>query len=158
MGENEKSEKLHVLAICDDEATFRLRFRLVMQRVGIVTQNFNNFGDADSMIAQFKESKAAGAPFNVIFIDINLKGGSIANGLDLLKKMRDELNGEPIIAIISTSTRKEEVERARENKANAYIVKSGVLTKFTERMREFKAKCLDERPDRFYIFGEEDIV
>lgn len=140
-----------VFAIVDDESSFRLRFRLVLQKVGISIQSFLDFDNSDGLIEAYqKDSK----PF-AVFIDINLKsGGMFANGLDLVKEIRAKYNGISIIAVVSTSNRKEEIDKARLNGANCYIVKSGSLDIFSKRMTEFKNLYLDGNEKSFKVFGD----
>ncbi len=142
----------NILAIVDDEATFRLRFKLILQKTGISTQNFVDLETSDQLVSSYTQAKTEGKPFNVLFLDINLKGSKL-NGLELLKKVRTELNGSPIIAIISTSTNKDEIELAKTNGANCYIVKSGDLVKFSERMTAFKQDYLVNKTKDFKVYG-----
>ena len=88
----------NILAIVDDEATFRLRFKLILQKTGISTQNFVDLETSEQLLSHYTEKQ-----FDVLFLDINLKGSKL-NGLELLKKLRSDNKTSVIIAIISTST------------------------------------------------------
>lgn len=141
-----------IFAVLDDEMTFQMRFRLVLQRVGISTQYFHTFTNAEDFVKAYLEAKAKGEAFDIIFCDINLK---TSNGLDLVKEIREKLNGHPsVIAVISTSALVSDIEKARKYGANAYIVKSGKLETFSNRMKSFKAKCLDDDCKGFTVFDE----
>jgi DNA-binding response OmpR family regulator len=142
------------LCIVDDESSFRLRFKLVLARVGITVQKFVDLPDTQSLRVEYIRAKEAGDPFSLLFVDINLKGSDV-DGLDMVKEMRSGLNGFPVICVISTSARQSEIDQARVNGANAYIVKTGDLAKFSDRMKSFKENYIDKRVDEFMVFGNE---
>lgn len=137
----------NILAIVDDEATFRLRFKLILQKTGISTQNFVDLETSEQLLSHYTEKQ-----FDVLFLDINLKGSKL-NGLELLKKLRSDNKTSVIIAIISTSTNPDEIKLAETNGANCYIIKSGDLAKFTERMLAFKQDFLINKRSSFKVYG-----
>ena len=140
------------LVCVDDESSFALRLRLTLQRVGISVQKFVDFRDTGAFRAEYLKAKNAGDPFGLIFVDINLKG-SDKDGLELVKEMRTGTNGFPVICVISTSARQFEIDKARENGADAYVVKTGDLAQFAARMTEFKTYYIDQRLKEFKVFG-----
>jgi len=146
---------MQVVSVTDDEATFILRLKLCLTKAGIPVSGFKGFSDSDSFIEAFMADKASGG-HGIIFLDINIKGSKL-DGFGILQELRQKLNGTPIIAIISTSSRKEEVERARSLRADCYIVKSGSLPLFSQRMIDFKADFVDQRIKEFKVYGAEEV-
>lgn len=146
---------LKVISVTDDEQTFVQRIKLILQKVQIPIAGFKSFSNADTFIAEYIKDKTEGG-HGLIFLDINIKGSRL-DGFGILKELREKLNGEPIIAIISTSSRKEEVDRAKTLRADCYIVKTGSLQLFTERMTAFKKDFVDQRVKEFKIYGQEEV-
>jgi len=136
------------LLICEDENTFVLRFKLILQRVGISTQEFYHCYNAKEAITSFQKLSP-----DIVFLDINLKG-SQKDGFEILTDLRNMLKNTCKIGIISTSSFEVEIEKAKQLSANFYIVKTGDLKVFSKRMENFKKMFIDNDEMKFIVFDE----
>ncbi|MCA9749374.1 MAG: response regulator [Romboutsia sp.] len=147
------NKKIVNIAILDDEQTFGWRFKLILSRVGVVTQNFQHFLSTEIFIEDFIKMKESGMPYDIIFLDINLRVDD-KDGFEILKLLREKLNGHPIIAIISSSDDENDIKLAKQYGANCYIIKSGDLYEFSARMRDFKEMFINNRVQEFILFND----
>lgn len=136
----------------DDEASFSQRLVLCMKRISISTQRLTTFTNTQTMRSEYAKAKEAGEPYEIIFIDINLRGSDV-DGLELVRQIRATMNGFAVLCVISTSNRPEEVAKAKANGADAFIVKTGDLAEFTKRLTGFKENYIDKRVKEFMTFG-----
>lgn len=123
-----------------------------MKRISISTQRLTTFTNTQTMRSECAKAKEAGEPYEIIFIDINLRGSDV-DGLTLVKQIRETMNGHAVLCVISTSNRPEEVAKAKENGADCFVVKTGDLTEFTKRLTSFKENYIDKRVKEFMTFG-----
>lgn len=142
--------------VVDDESSFILRFQIVTKRVGIPMEEFHWYKNSQDFLYEYHGFRGNGAN-NIVFLDINMRSFG-ANGFEVLREMRSVSNGDPIISIITSSAVRSEVTRAKLLKADAYIVKSGHLDTFEDRIRRFKEQFIDHGRRQFTVFGEREII
>ena len=61
--------KVTNIIIIEDERSFVMRFKLIMQKVGILMQGFKHFTNSEDAIRYYHQVQP-----EIVFLDINLKG------------------------------------------------------------------------------------
>jgi len=135
------------MLICDDESHFAVKFRIVLQRLGLETSGFSHVKTGEGAVEAYGETPTP----QFVFLDINIRG-SLEDGFQTLKALRG-FKGNAVIGIISTSADKSDVEKARSLGADFYIVKAGGLEPFVKRMGKFKRDFIDGGPAGFKVYN-----
>jgi|APLak6261698768_1056241.scaffolds.fasta_scaffold08477_3 CheY-like chemotaxis protein len=90
--------------------------------------------DGKDAFDYFQSTSVSGAPAKVILLDVNLPGMS---GIELLRKIRSipSLKYIPVI-MFSTSDNPDDIKRAYDSGANAYLTKPTGLAPLTDAMQK----------------------
>lgn len=140
--------KITNIIIIEDERSFVMRFKLIMQKVGILMQGFKHFTNSEDAIAYYREKQP-----EIVFLDLNLKG-SPKNGMEVLEYLKKNLKASGKIGIISTSDNQKEIDQCKALDGNFYIVKTGRIGEFEARLRDFKKHFIEGDATEFMIFGK----
>jgi len=130
-----KSISLHLI---DDEKSFHMRFKIILNRIGIPIKNLKSFYTSDGLADNYKTSIP-----DVCLIDKILKGSKL-NGLEVISELRN-IGLTCKMGIISTSNKQEEIEECKKVGGDLWIVKTGSIFLFEKRMRKFKKLFIDEK-------------
>lgn len=135
--------------ILEDEETFILRFKLILQKIGISTQEFRPFKSVEALRAEIEQKLP-----DVLFIDLMLKNLE-ETGFKILKELKQKYNGHLIIGIISNSDDIEHIKKASDIGAKFYIVKNGSIDKFQDRLKSFNEDFIKTTnlPKTFKIYN-----
>ena len=140
--------KVTNIIIIEDERSFVMRFKLIMQKVGILMQGFKHFTNSEDAIRYYHQVQP-----EIVFLDINLKG-SPRDGMEVLEYLKKDVKAGGKIGIISTSDNAHEIERCKALDGNFYIVKTGRINVFESRLRAFKKHFIEGNASEFMIFGK----
>ena len=136
------------IIITEDERSFVMRFKLIMQKTGIPMQGFKHFTNSEDAIQYYREKQPG-----IVFLDLNLKG-SPKNGMEILEYLKKKLKAVAKVGIISTSDNQKEIDQCKALGGNFYIVKTGKINEFETRLRDFKKHFIDGDAGEFMIFGK----
>ena len=135
------------MIIIEDERSFVMRFKIIMQKADILMQGFRHFTGSEEAIQYYMEKQP-----EIVFLDLNLKG-SPKNGMEILEYLKKDLRSVGKIGIISTSDNKKEIEQCKALNGNFYFVKTGRISEFETRMRDFKRHFIEGDTSEFITFG-----
>ena len=99
--------------ICDDSPEYRMLLRMVLADAGATV--VGEGGDGGACLADVKDSDAS-----LVLLDVNMPGVS---GLDALPRLRELLDDEVKIVVLTTSKAPETERSAMELGADAYVSK-----------------------------------
>jgi len=132
--------------ILEDEETFILRFKIILQKIGISTQEFRPFKQGQHLI-DFMQKEYP----DIVFIDLTLKENE-RDGFEILTHVKQKYNGKLKAGIISSSEDIEDIKRAADAGARFYIVKTGNINVFSDRLTQFKKDFLEKDTKKFVIY------
>ena len=122
------------ILLVDDECLFHLVFEDACNILNI-SLNLESVSSADKAEELFiKYSKTPASKPQCIFVDLNIIGSSF-NGIELVRRINYKHGNGVVIGIISSSSDKIEIEKAKQAGAMFWIVKSDDIE---PRLEEFR--------------------
>ena len=123
------------ILLVDDENLFHLVFEDACSLLDIAL-SLHSISSAEEAEKLFKEIYGGRAKKpECVFVDLNIIGSSF-DGIELVKKINHQYGNGVVIGIISSSSDKIEIERAKTVGAQFWIVKSDAIEPRLEQFRE----------------------
>lgn len=132
--------------ILEEEETFVLRFKIILQKVGISIQEFISFRNEVDLINRIEDDFP-----DVVFIDLSEK--DINKGFLILHQIKQKYNGKLKVGIISSSEDILNIKKASDLGARFYVVKTGNINLFSDRVKKFKQDFLENDVKNFMIYN-----
>lgn len=135
------------ILLVDDENLFHLVFEdaCSLLDISLTLQSISSADAAEALFKKYYEG-ATGKP-EVVFVDLNIVGSSF-DGIELVRRINHVYGNGVVIGIISSSTDKREIERAKSVGAQFWIVKTDDIE---PRLMMFK-KDFDSFKERSSVF------
>lgn len=141
---------INSILLVDDEDLFHLVFEdaCSMLDISLSLQCVESADRAAGFFSKWKEHPEMRP--DCMFVDLNVVGSSF-DGIELIRKLREEVGEDMVAGMISSSSDPAEQERAREAGAQFWIVKSDQIEPRLERFRdEFQGHKGNSIPFRVY--------
>lgn len=132
--------------ILEAEETFVLRFKIILQKVGISIQEFISFRNEIDLITRIEEHFP-----DIVFIDLSEK--DVNKGFLILHQIKQKYNGKLKVGIISSSEDILNIKKASDLGARFYVVKTGNINLFSERIKKLKQDFLENDTKSFMIYN-----
>ena len=114
---------IDTILLIDDEDLFHLVFEDACSLLDI-SLTLECLSSSDEAAKTFKHMYENNIPRpECVFVDLNIIGSSF-DGIELIRKINQEMGNGMVIGIISSSNEKEEQEKAKEAGAQFWIIKS----------------------------------
>lgn len=147
---NLRMNKHYKIISVDDERTAAMRFKYGLKAAKIDCSHFFHFINSDDLMDWLIENDYTSSC--IFFIDLNLINSRL-DGFQLIRELRKTFKDAKLF-VVSKSPKVEDVDRAREIGATAYINKGSNLKVFSQRIANLKKDYLDGETTEFKFFGE----
>lgn len=122
------NQSLKILIAEDDDDDFLLA-EDTLREIGVAAVNIQRVLNGQELINHLQENTFKP---DLILLDLNMP---IKSGREALREIRTQLNIPTSISILSTSDAQEDIDYCYKHGANSYVVKSGSLSLYTNKMR-----------------------
>ncbi len=122
------SQSIKILIAEDDDDDFLLA-EDTLKELGVAAVNIQRVLNGQELINHLQENTFKP---DLILLDLNMP---IKSGREALREIRTQLNIPTSISILSTSDAQEDIDYCYKHGANSYVVKSGSLSLYTNKMR-----------------------